>query len=301
MAREARRQGRFLNGAARGGRDSHTARRQDGDVARLTTVTDQVSVVTKKKTARAGTRKSSRKESAKAAVPARPVDPREPIEPTAANLEATVAALEAVVAKLSPPAEPTSGDLVDVMLHSMFGHELPCGVAQEAVRRIDGEFVDRNEYRVTEAFEVEDLLADLGLPDLFDRCQSAQQAIAQVYNDQNGVDLQYLREATVSERKNFFQRVPAIPTHTMRYLSHFLSLEEVAFSPRSTQRVQQRLGLDPKAGEVERFVERVRVILAPFGHLPIHVGPDPADGKPILEPVLCPSCLLVRLGPPGKG
>jgi hypothetical protein len=174
-------------------------------------------------------------------------------------------------------------------------------VAQETVRRIAEEFVDRNEYRVSEAFEVEDLLADLQMPELFARCQSAQQAIAQVYNDQNSVDLAYLREATISERKSFFQRSPVIPTHTVRYLSHFLSFEEVVFSPRSTQRVQQRLGLEGAGVAVDRFVDRVRALLAPFGHLPIQVGPDSKDGKPNREPTLCPACLLVRLAPTGKG
>ena len=36
------------------------------------------------------------------------------------------------------------------------------------------------------------------------------EAVAQVYNDQNGVSLDFLREATVSERNQFLVRVPAV-------------------------------------------------------------------------------------------
>jgi hypothetical protein len=76
-----------------------------------------------------------------------------------------------------------------------FADGLPCGYGQEARRRIAEGFVDRNEFRVTEAFEVEDLLRDLPIPNLFDRCLAVRDSIAQIYNDQNGVNLGFLRDA----------------------------------------------------------------------------------------------------------
>lgn len=228
------------------------------------------------------------------------VDPRAPLPITPKNLEATLVELEAVIAKLEAPAEPTPIDLVDVLTHAIMSTGIPAGYAQEALRRIADEFVDRNEFRVTEAFEVERLLDDIDVPELFDRCRTIQQAVNQIYADQNKVALDHLREASVSDRKSFFQRIPAISNDVARYLSDYLAWEEVAFSPRSTQRVQQRLGLDPQAKADQEFVEKLRAVLAPFGHLPLRVGKDRADRKGVTDPVRSPADLLVRLEPAGK-
>jgi len=186
------------------------------------------------------------------------------------------------------------------MLHFQFAEGLPCGVGQEAVRRVEAGFVDRNEFRVTEAFEVETLLEDLGFPDPFERCLAAQESIAQVYNDQNGVTLDFLREAAVSDRNNFFARVQAISPTVEHFLVQLVSWEEIIFSERSTLRVQQRLGLDPKASAVKDFIDKLRAMLAPYGHLPIRVGADRSDGKPNLDHPLSPACLVARIGPPPK-
>lgn len=258
------------------------------------------SKTSKKKSARKKKSATGKKGKGAAGAVAEPVDPRAPLPMNAKNLAATMTELEAVVAKLTPPAEPEASDLVDALIHIVMCTGLPCGVGQEAIRRIDDEFVDRNEFRVTEAYEVEQLLTDLGIPDLFERCRTVQQAINQIYNDQNKVSLDYLREASVSERKSFFQRIPAISPDVARFLGDLLSWEEIAFSPRSTQRVQQRVGLDPQGKAVQEFIEKLRVLLAPFGHIPLEVGGAGPDGKPVLDPVLSPACLLVRLGPDGK-
>ena len=45
-------------------------------------------------------------------------------------------------------------DFIDALLHLSFSHGLPCGYGQEVRRRIEASYVDRNEFRVTEAFEV---------------------------------------------------------------------------------------------------------------------------------------------------
>ena len=221
------------------------------------------------------------------------------VPPTDAALTQTLEAVSAVAAHLQPPPEPHPSDLVQALLHIVFAAGAPCGVGREAVRRIEEGYVDRNEFRVTEAFEVADLLADLPIPDLFDRCHTVQQAIAQIYADQNAVTLDFLREAAVSDRNNFFQRV-SIPPEAQRYLLNLLSFEESIFSDRSTQRAQQRLGLDPKAPAVQKFLDGLKELLAPFGHLPQRVNTDLPSGKPRLEPLLCPACLVVRLAPTKK-
>lgn len=191
-------------------------------------------------------------------------------------------------------------DYIDALLHIYFAHGLQCGYGQEVRRRIDANFVDRNEFRVTEAFEVEEMLTDLGIPDLFDRCLAVRESIAQVYNDQNGVHLTFLREASISDRNNFFLRVPAIQHHVQVFLTHMLAIEEVCFSERSTVRAQQRLGWDPKNSAVAKFVDELRACLKPYGHVPVSIGPEGKNGKPNLKHELSPACILFRLAPAVK-
>jgi hypothetical protein len=166
------------------------------------------------------------------------------------------------------------------------------------LHRFETAFVDRNEMRVTEAYETAEMLGDLGIPDLFERCDAARNSIGQLYNDQNAVSLTVLHEATVAERNSFFSRVPAFPPVATRALIHLLGFEELLFSERSTARVQQRLSLDTAPG-VEPFIEELRQLLNPFGHIPVDVAPRGQEPDPSV-PELCPMCLLVRLAPPGK-
>lgn len=202
--------------------------------------------------------------------------------------------------KREPIVRLPSFDYVDALLHISFAHMLPCGYGQEVRRRIDESFVDRNEFRVTEAFEVEDLLQDLEIPDLFERCLTVRDSIAQIYNDQNGVSLAFLPEASISDRNMFFQRVPAVPDHAVHFLTTMVTIEEICFSDKSTLRAQQRLGLDPKKPGVSKFVDELRACLKPYGHVPLVVGPDGKNGKPNLDSPLSPACLLARLAPASR-
>ncbi|MFM1872358.1 MAG: hypothetical protein RL398_1780, partial [Planctomycetota bacterium] len=161
-------------------------------------------------------------------------------------------------------------------------------------------FVDRNEFRVTEAYEVEDLLGDLGIPDLFERCQAVRESIGQIYADQNGVQLGFLRNLGISDRASWFQRAPSMPAHAVHFLSNVLTLEEICFSDKSTLRAQQRFGLDPKNEGVSDFLNQVRVLLAPYRGLPLDVGKDLPKGKVNTTHALSPTCLLLRLGPAMK-
>jgi hypothetical protein len=234
-----------------------------------------------------------------------PPDPREPLAPTPAHFQQVLTQLKAVLADLPAPA-PVEGqalpqlDLIEALLHFYFADGLPCGYGQEARRRIQDGFVDRNEFRVTEAFEVEDMLRDLAIPDLFERCLAVRDSVAQIYNDQNGVNLGFLRDAGISDRNTFFQRVPAVQPQVAHFLGSLLTIEEVCFSDKSTLRAQQRLGIEPKDAAAGKFIDEVRSLLKPYGHLPLEVGPHGSGKKPNLKHVLSPACLLVRLAPAGK-
>ncbi len=256
----------------------------------------------KKRVKKSSGKKVAKKTAKKAAAKKKPTrkDPREHLKPTPANLKHTISELRKVLAMLPAPSEPCPGDLVNACMHIIFAEGLPCGFGQEVLGRIEREYVDRNEFRLTEAYEIAELLSDLEIPDLLNRCLTVQRAIGEIYNDQNGVSMEGLREAVVLERKGFFQRVPGIPPRVAQFISDIMSFDEMCFSQRSTQRVQLRLGLEPQAAGVGAFVIELRQILSPYGHMPLLVGPDRGDGKPLLEPVLSPACLLRRLAKPGK-
>jgi len=244
-------------------------------------------------------KKKSRKEDAQSQVAAAP-DPRESLPQNAASWNLVLKGLETVLADVPKPAEPNKGDLVEAMLHLYFADGLPCGYGQEARRRIADAFVDRNEFRVTEAFEVEELLRDLQIPGLFDRCLWVRESVAQTYNDQNGVSLDFLRDIGIADRNNFFQRTPALRPHVATFLSNLLTVEELCFADKSTLRAQQRLGMDPKDADAQQFIAAVRTLVAPYGHLPLDVGKHVPSGKPNLHHVLSPACLMVRLLPGSK-
>jgi hypothetical protein len=227
-------------------------------------------------------------------------DPRATLPQGPASWEKVLAELKVVLADVPPPAAPKAGDLYEAMLHIYFADGVACGCGQEARRRITENFVDRNEFRVTEAYEVEDLLSDLPIANLFARCLAVRDSVAQIYNDQNGVNLDFLREAGVGDRNTFFVRLPALQPHVVAFLNNLLIVEELCFGEKSTLRAQQKLGMDPKDAVAQQFIAELRTLLKPYGHLPLDVGKNGAHGKPNLDHVLCPACIMVRLLPGAK-
>lgn len=247
---------------------------------------------------------TTKKKQKAAAVTDAPPDPREALAPTADNVQSVLSELKAVLADLPPPAPPAEGatlpmlDLVDAMLHIYFADGLPCGFGQEVRRRIADAFVDRNEFRVTEAFEVEDMLQDLAIPNLFDRCLAVRDSVAQIYNDQNGVSLAFLRDAGISDRNTFFQRVPALQPQVATFLTNLLTIEEICFSDKSTLRAQQRLGIEPAVAN--KYLDELRALVKPYGQLPLDVGANLGGKRINTKHMLSPACLLVRLAPASK-
>lgn len=245
--------------------------------------------------------KKTTKKRAKGKKAAAPPDIRAHLEPSPANLSAVLTAVAGSLTNVKAPAEPASGDLVEAALHIIFARGVSCGIGQECRRRLEAAFVDRNEFRLTEAYEIENLLADLEIPKLFDRCLQARDVLAEVYDDQNAISLEFLREASVTDRNMFFQRVPAMRAEVCHFVVSLMTFEEILFSERSTLRLQQRMGLDPKSNKVNEFVVELRQMIRPFGHIPLEVGPHQKDGVPISEPALSAASSVVRLAPPSRG
>lgn len=246
-------------------------------------------------------KKTTKKKKKKKKKPQAPPDIRCGLRPTPANLQATLEALKESLVNVPVPAKPEPGNLVEAMLHITMAKGLRCGIGQECRRRFVAGFVDRNEFRLTEAFEIEEVVADLEVPQAFQRCLRARDSIAELYNDQNQVDLEFLREASVTDRNMFFQRMPALKPDVIHFLQAIMTFEEMIFSERSTLRLQQRVGLDPKATTTHEFLGQLNQIIRPYGHLPLQVGPDPKDGTPLLTPELSAASQMIRLAPPSKG
>ena len=230
-----------------------------------------------------------------------PPDIRSALPPTSANLTAVLAAVRSSLQTVPVPQQSTPGSLVEAMLHITMAQGICCGIGQECRRRFIEGFVDRNEFRLTEGFEIENSVADLEIPQAFQRCLRARDSIAEVYNDQNQVDLEFLREASVTDRNMFFQRMPVLKPDVVHFLQGIMTFEEIIFSDKSTLRLQQRVGLDPKASTTHEFLGQLNQMIRPYGHLPLDVGPHTGDGTSILTPALSAASELVRLGPPRKG
>jgi hypothetical protein len=245
-------------------------------------------------------KKSTKKKKARTKKAEAPPDLRAALAPTPKNFEATIEAVRGSLTALPPEPEPVPGDLVSAMLHITFAEGVACGIGQECVRRIYAEFVDLNEFRLTEAFEIERLLGDLEIPRLFERSVRARDSIAEVYNDQNAVTLEGLREASITDRNMFFQRIPVLKPPVVHFIVSIMAFEEILFSDRSTLRLQQRLGLDPKNKGVNEFFGELKPLIRPYGHLPITVGPESTDGKALTDPPLSAASLVMRLAPAPK-
>ena len=246
-------------------------------------------------------KKTVKKKKKKKKKPVAPPDIRCALAPTPANLTATLEALKESLVHVPPPAEAQAGNLVEAMLHITMAKGVHCGVGQECRRRFVEGYVDRNEFRLTEAFEIEETVSDLEIPQAFQRCLQARDSIGELYNDQNQVDLEFLREASVTDRNMFFQRMPILRPDVIHFLQAVMTFEEIIFSERSTLRLQQRVGLDPKSGVTHEFLGQLNQIIRPYGHLPLDVGPHASNGAPIATPALSAASQMVRLAPAMKG
>ena len=87
----------------------------------------------------------------------------------------------------------------------------------------------------------------------------------------------------------------------VRFVVSLMTFEEILFSDRSTLRLRQRMGLDPKDTHANAFLGELKQLVIPFGHLPLRVGNPTGDGKPVLEPQQSAASLVVRLAPAVRG
>jgi hypothetical protein len=130
----------------------------------------------------------------------------------------------------------------------------PPKVCLEAVKRLVEAFPDWNEFRISDPLEFVEILEDLKIENLYHRCERVLDFINDVYQDQNGVDLEFLRESDSEDRLTILDRYVSLGPA----LAHFLALgiqgfEGVLFHY-SWARVVQRLGIVPRSGSPKTLV-----------------------------------------------
>jgi len=154
-----------------------------------------------------------------------------------------------------PPARKAPKTVVEVGIFAIFAiGGNPSGACMEAVRRLLETFPDWNEFRISDAIEFHELLEDLGLKDLYDRCERVLDFINDVYQDQNQVDLEFLRDLPPEDRLQILDRYTSLGPP----LAHFLALSLQGFEGvlfhYSLARVAQRVGLVERTGSPKVLV-----------------------------------------------
>ena len=121
-------------------------------------------------------------------------------------------------------------------------------IALDATKRSVEAFPNWNEFRISDAFEFLEFLEDLQIEDLYDRCEQVLEFVDEVYQDQNHVDLEYLREQSPEERLGALNRYQSLGPALAQYLALALQDFEGILFHYSWARVVQRVGIVPRSG-----------------------------------------------------
>ena len=155
----------------------------------------------------------------------------------------------------TPPAKEKGFTLVEIGIFSIFAiGRTSAKDAAEATKRVVKAFPDWNEFRISDAFELVEILEDLKIDTLFDRCEQVLEFVNEVYNDQNFVDLEYLRELPVDDRLALLGRFQSIPASMTHYLALAIQDFEGFLFHYSWARVVQRVGVVPRSGSPKKIV-----------------------------------------------
>jgi len=174
--------------------------------------------------------------------------------------------------------------------------------ALEAVKRLRDTFPDWNEFRVSDTFEFVEVLEDLNIGDLYDRCEQALEFVREVYKDQNAVDLEFLREREPAERLQLLNRYPALGAGLALHLALALQDFSGVLFDYSWARVAHRVGLIPRSGSPKTNVKALAKLYTKEADLATVQLNMIRLGEEICTPKnpLCKSCYLVLHCPSRK-
>lgn len=127
-------------------------------------------------------------------------------------------------------------------------------VSLESTKRLVTSFPEWNEFRVSEAYEFLEVLEGLKVVEPYDRCEQVLEFINEVYQDQNAVDLEFLRDMSPEDRLVALNRYRSLGPA----LSHYIALGLQGFRGilfhYSWARVVQRVGIVPRSGSPKALV-----------------------------------------------
>lgn len=189
------------------------------------------------------------------------------------------------------------GDILDHAIYVILARGAVPKKVEEAVRRLHTEYVDWNEVRLTEGFELMEVFSDLiQVPDLFERCEKVKSLLSQIYQDQNKLSLEFLREKTGEERAKFLSRIQALTPEQMLYvLLAVEGFDKVTFHY-SSARVVQRLAVVKRTGSPTQMVELMQGLLAKRDSLSDQMGLVwLGENICLSKNPLCRQCVLVRV------
>ncbi len=170
------------------------------------------------------------------------------------------------------------------------------GECMDAVHRLLEAFPDWNEFRISDAIEFYELLAETKIDNLYDRCQRILDFVNDVYQDQNAVDLEFLRDLEPQDRLQILDRYPSLGPPLAYFIALSLQNYEGVLFNYSWARVAQRVGLVPRSGSpkvltasLEKALKGLDSVSAQINML--ELGEEVCHSK---NP-LCRSCYLVLM------
>jgi hypothetical protein len=155
----------------------------------------------------------------------------------------------------TPPEKYRTAPAIELALFCIFslgGNSAKASL--EATQRLVAGFPEWNEFRVSEAYEFLETLSGLELVEPYDRCEQVLEFVDEVYQDQNKVDLEFLREMTPEDRLVALNRYRSLGPA----LSHYIALALQGFKGvlfhYSWARVAQRLAIVARSGSPKALV-----------------------------------------------
>jgi endonuclease III len=154
----------------------------------------------------------------------------------------------------APPRQPQ--DPLHALVRAAMSYDVPNARAEEAMRAIDGEFVDLNELRVATELEVQELLGSK-YPAIEQRVTMITQALNNIFEREHTLSLERLRTVSKRDARQFLRELPGVNPFVEAYVmlmsldGHAVPVDEWMRNYLSPAIVEASASID----EIQRFLE----------------------------------------------
>jgi endonuclease III len=114
-----------------------------------------------------------------------------------------------------PPRQPQ--DPLKALVRGAMSYDMPDARADAAMRTIEAEFVDLNEFRVATELEVHDLLG-VKYPNIENRVTMITQALNNIFEREHTLSLDRLRTVSKRDARQFLRELPMITPYVEAYV-----------------------------------------------------------------------------------